>query len=175
MYGMKRILIFSAALLLCVFTGCSAKDVTATVTGEGAELKGMMGPPSLTVSSGTRELQTWSRSSVWDRGGYPIYADGAFVFDAYLKGDLIQIDAIPGQAIELRFEAMPDRVSVEAWKAECATYDHSRISESIELPVTENTFKVPSDGDYLFEIDAEWDEIDGYGGHAIYSFSTAGK
>lgn len=175
---MKKILFFLIPFFLFVsLAGCAAKDkrVIALVTGEGAALTGMNAPPALTVLSGDQKFQIRSGTYTWNYGGLPIHADGLFVFDSWLDGDLVPLSADPGTALELRFETMPDRVTVLAWKAECATGNHSRVSESINLPVTDNTFTIPSDGEYLYEIAAEWNEEDGFGGEAVYAFAITNE
>ncbi len=172
---MKRIFCFLIPLLLCVcMFGCADRDksVNATITGEGAALIGMTAPPLLTVTDGSREIQTGSGTCVWNRGGIPIYADGEFVFDLWLGGELKPLTVSPDIPVELRFEVIPDRVEITAWNAECATGDRSRVGESFDLPVLAHTFRIPIDAEYLYEIAAEWDEADGYGGEAIYAFAT---
>lgn len=175
---MKKNLFFFILFLLFVnLAGCATKDkrVIALVTGEGAALTGMTAPPALTVLSGDQEFQTRSGTCTWNHGGITVYADGPLVFDSWLDGDLVPLGVGPGIALELRFETMPDRLTVHAWKAECATRDHSRVSDSIQLLVTDDTFTIPSDTEYLYEIVAEWNKEDGFGGEAIYTFATTNE
>ncbi len=79
----------------------------------------------------------------------------------------------PGDTVELRFGCTPDRFTVTAWKAECATLDHSRYDEKIDVTINDNgTFTLPSDGMYLYEIDAEWDKQGKVSGDATYAFAA---
>lgn len=171
---MKRNLciLFSLLLLLLNLTACD-KPITAKITDEGLALSEMVHPPFLTLVCGEHEVQTKSPRCQWNRpNGTAIFADGPFVFDLWLEGDLEALPISPGEEVELRFECVPDRITVTAWKAECATQDRSRIDERIELIVTDGTFTLPSDGAYLYSLHAEWDKQGKVSGDASYAFAT---
>ena len=171
----RMFLLILASLLpvLCV-TGCvNAKTVTARVVDEGLSLAEMDHPPFLLLVCGDRAVEAKSPRCQWNRpDGTAVYADGPFVFDLWLDGDLEPLTIRPGDTVELRFGCAPDRITVTAWKAECATYDHERYDEKIELPVTDGAFTVPSDGAYLFSLHADWIKHGKVGGDASYAFAT---
>ena len=174
---MKRVLWLLLALLLfalCV-TGCTKIKplVIAKVVDEGLPLSEMEHPPFLTLVNGESEILTKTPRCQWNKpDGTAIYADGPFVFDLWLGGDMGPLTIRPGDTVEFRFGCAPDRFTVTAWKAECATYDRSLLEDKIDLPVTDGTFTLPADGAYLYEISAEWDKQGKVSGDASYAFAT---
>lgn len=174
---MKRYLCFilvllflSVSLIACV----KAKSVTATIVDEGLPLSEMEHPPFLTLVCNGQTVEAKSPRCQWNRpDGTAIYADGPFVFELWLGGDLEPLAISPGDTVELRFGCTPDRFTVTAWKAECATLDHSRYDEKVDVTIKDNgTFTLPSDGMYLYEIDAEWDKQEKVSGDATYAFAA---
>ena len=144
---MKRILSLLIPLLLCIcLAACAAgdKSVKAVITGNGAPLYGMEYPPALTVTGRHGEIQALTPTYAWTKpDGGSVETDGMFVFDLWLNGSLRPLAVTPNESVELRFDAVPDQIRVMTWKAECATEDRSRIGESVDLPVKEDTFRIP--------------------------------
>ena len=171
---MKKILLCFAAILLCVSAGCSAKSVTATIADEGLPLSEMIYPPTLTLVCGDREVRALCPRCQWNRpDGTAVLADGASVFELWLSGDLEPLTVMPGDTVELRFDKAPDRFSVTAWKAECATHDRSRYDEKIDVTIKDDgTFTLPSDSTYIYALSAEWDQQGKVGRDASYAFAT---
>ena len=175
---MKRMFGLILALLLfalCV-TGCTKIKplVIAKVVDEGLPLSEMEHPPFLTLVNGESEILTKTPRCQWNKpDGTAIYADGPFVFELWIKGDLEPLTIRPGDTVELHFGCAPDRFTVTAWKAECATLDHSRYDEKIDVTIKDDgTFTLPSDGMYLYKIDAEWDKQGNVSGDATYAFAV---
>ncbi|MCR4906477.1 MAG: hypothetical protein K6A33_10395 [Clostridiales bacterium] len=89
---MKRYLCFilvllflSVSLIACV----KAKSVTATIVDEGLPLSEMEHPPFLTLVCNGQTVEAKSPRCQWNRpDGTAIYADGPFVFELWLGGDL---------------------------------------------------------------------------------------
>ena len=170
---MKRILCLLSALLFLLLpaAGCARDNtVKAEIADAGLPLSDMKAPPGLTISSSQGEIQALTPSFTWNG----ISADGLFVFDLWLGGELKMLSVIPNDKVTFRFEAVPDRMKVTAWKAECATEDHSRVSESVEIPIVNNSLAIPIDGEYLYMISAEWGETGSYDKEAVYVFGTSG-
>ncbi|MBR5366546.1 MAG: hypothetical protein IK132_09935 [Clostridia bacterium] len=174
---MKRMfgLILALLLLALCVTGCAKikPSVIAKVVDEGLPLAEMEHPPFLLLVCNGQAVQAKSPRCQWNRpDGTAIYADGPFVFDLWLGGDMGPLTIRPGDTVEFRFGCAPDRFNVTAWKAECATYDRNLLEDKIDLPVTDGTFTLPADGAYLYEISAEWDKQGKVSGDASYAFAT---
>ena len=173
---MKRILLlFLTLVLLLPAAGCrNADGIKAVVAGNGAPLSGSDGPPALVLSAGDGEIQALTPTCTWTgQDGSTVESDGMFVFDLWLDGSLPALPVGPNKEAELRFDAVPDKMRVMAWKAECATHDRSRVGESFDLPVKGDSFRMPTDQEYLYLIAAEWAKTEGVGGSAVYVFATS--
>ena len=70
------------------------------------------------------------------------------------------------QVAALNFTERPDRISVQCWSDEYWGITDAN-SESVDIDGNEITLKL---GGYIYEIKAEWDADNGYGGTAYYSF-----
>ena len=182
---MKRFIVIVLNLcFLLTFAGCARTNrVDAKINGASdSPISSIHTPPYLTINCHNKgeRVTDWGLAQCpryeWKPyGGPAVNADGLFVFDLWLTGELKCFDLSKVERVDFNFEVSPDRVTVTAWKAECATEDRSLVSESINLPVTENSFTIPSDGEYIYQIDAEWDEEDGAGGNATYVLATCNK
>lgn len=180
---MKRFIVIILNLcFLLIFVGCDRTNgVDAKINGASDRpISSIHTPPYLTINCHNKgeRVTDWGLAQCpryeWKPyGGSVVNADGLFVFDLWLTGELNCFNLSGVKRADLNFEVSPDNVVVTVWNAECATEDHSRVSESINLPVTENSFTIPSDGEYLYEIDVEWNEEDGAGGNATYVFATS--
>lgn len=86
-----------------------------------------------------------------------------------MEGQLPQLNG-EGKA-DLRWEGpAPDRVSALCWPdTEWGNYD----AESQEVPLEGEGF-VLKEGGWIYEIQAEWDSCETWGGQAIYFFYGMG-
>ena len=142
-----------------------------TVRGEGKDLAALGHAPEMTAAGSVKAVRP---SCTWTNEGSTMIACGMGPLDLVRAGLLETVPSdLPDAEAELVFEAEPDRVTVRfallSWdgNGELLTSDEDFIDVK-----KDGTY-----GDYLVtrenavvEITAEWDERDGYGGHAIYVF-----
>ena len=173
---MRRMILFLLTLFFALSAaGCgkTRPAAAAAILDEGLPLSEMEHPPFLTLASGNEEVRALSPNCFWNRpDGTAFEADGPFVFELWLEGDMELLKAAPGSNVELRFGCAPDRFTVTAWKAECASFDHARYEEKTEVPVLDGTFSLLPGGPYLYELSAEWDIQGKAGGRAVYAFAA---
>ena len=141
------------------------------IAGEGKDLTEFPHPPKL-IAGGCAEAV--SPGCTWTNDGVTMIACGMGPLNLVTAGLLEAVSSdLPDAEAELLFEAEPDRVTVR--------FALLRWDENGELLTTDEDFiDVEADeryGDYLVtrenavvEVTAEWDERDGFGGHAVYVF-----
>ena len=144
------------------------------VRGEGKDLAELGHPPTLTVAGTVEAVRP---SCTWTNDGVTMIACGMGPLNL-VTADLLETVSsdpsdLPDTKAELLFETEPDRVTV--------SFAPLSWDENGELLTTDEDFiDVKQDetyGDYLVtrenavgEVNAEWDEQDGFGGHAVYVF-----
>ena len=152
------ILALAAALGL---TGCSAAD------GENSPVI-LEKPPALTVVCGQAETDALPGSYSWqlenaDGTTTNIIADGAHPLDCR---DLLSPLETTEATAELSFLEEPDSiVNVQRWSDE---HWSEPAADSEAVSVNGSTMELKSGG-YIYEITAQWDTKNGYGGTAHYS------
>ena len=141
--------------------GCSAAD------GENNPVI-LEKPPVLTVVSGQAETDAMLGSYSWqlenaDGTTTNIIADGAHPLD---RQDLLSPLETTEATAALRFSEEPDSiVDIRCWSDEHWS-EPSADSEAVS--VNGSTMELRSGG-YIYEVAAQWDTKDGYGGTAYYS------
>lgn len=166
---------------LCGYSG--AEDTTAN----DIILKS---PPVLTVVCGEETVEALRGTTSWlyqneDGTGSGIEADSMHPLQA--KEYMTQLDLIPTpiSSIDplkayLQWNTIPDKVLVRCWNEE---YWGQSTAESEEIPVSilmiDSNFETApiisvelKDGNYIYEVVAEWNSSEMYGGTAYYSFYT---
>ncbi len=129
-------------------------------------------PSALLVECGEVSLDALRGTFSWyveqeDGTGQGVCADSPHPLD--MEGQLPQLNG-EGKA-DLRWEGpAPDRVSALCWPdTEWGNYD----AESQEVPLEGEGF-VLKEGGWIYEIQAEWDSCETWGGQAIYFFYGMG-
>lgn len=175
---------FLALAFLLSLAGCSRSS-----TADGSEPTDPIwdSPPALTVTCGESQTQALKGTCSWtwlnaDGTSTSIASDSLHPLQAreymtplYLPAPLSDADPLTA---DLRFEAAPDQVSIRRWSGN----DWDRIdaqSEVVEVSVDDEkssedrSFKISlEDGQYVYEVTAEWNHEEQYGGTASYSFYT---
>lgn len=142
-------------------TGCSAAD------GENSPVI-LEKPPALTVVCGQAETDALPGSYSWqlenaDGTTTNITADSAHPLDCR---DLLSPLETTEATAALRFSEEPDSiVDIQCWSDE---HWSEPAAESEAVSVSGSTMELKSGG-YIYEITAQWDTKDGYGGTAHYS------
>lgn len=127
-------------------------------------------PPGLAVISDNTSINTLLGSYLWqkmnaDGTATSLIADGAHPLDC--KDMFVKLETTEQTASLNFFEKSPDRIlNAECW-SDRYWNNPSAVSEDVEIDGNEITLK--PDG-YIYEIRAEWDTDNGYGGTAYYSF-----
>ena len=128
------------------------------------EEKPLKAPPVLTVTCGGSSIEALKGGFSWCCGSEAIIADSAHPLQCR---DLMPSLGGSGTA-QLSFDVAPDELSVRRWGADCWG---EPASESEDVPVTEFSIEL-AEGEYIYEVTAEWNLFDGFGGMASYSFCT---
>ena len=160
---MKHSFALSFLLLsfLFAFAGCRpANTVDAKINGVAEKpISSIHTPPNLTIvcHEKSERVTDWAVAQCprfeWKPyGGSVVNADGSFVFELWLNGELKSFDLSEVKRVDFNFEVSPDRIVVTAWRAECVTENHSRNAESAELPVKDGLFSLPAYGTYLYAV-----------------------
>ena len=129
------------------------------------EVEPLKAPPELTVTCGESSIEALKGGFSWLQGSnYAVIADSAhplqcFELMPYLSGS--------GSA-QLEFGVEPDELSVRRWGADCWG---EPASESEDVPVSDLSIEL-AEGEYIYEVTAEWSRFEDFGGTASYSFYT---
>ncbi len=137
-------------------------ELTEPAAPEDEPLKA---PPVLTVTCGESSIEALKGGFSWRKGNEAVIADSAHPLQCR---ELMPSLSGSGSAL-LEFAVAPDEVSVRRWSADCWGKPES---ESEEVPVTELSLEL-AEGEYIYEVTAEWSRFDDFGGTASYSFYTA--
>ncbi len=148
-------------------------------------------PPALTVVCGDKTVEALRGTTSWiyqneDGTSTGINVDSMHPLQA--KEYMTPLDLIPTpiSAIDplkayLQWNTIPDKVSVHCWNEEYwgqSTAEYEEIPVSI-LMTDSNIETAPiisvelKDGNYIYEVVAEWNSTEKYNGTAYYSFYTA--
>lgn len=153
------------------------------------ELTQVTEPPELTVVCGEEEYKTLKGGYSWeymneDGTSMAVIADSAHPLDCRdimpeVRIVYATISALHPRIAYLQFGIVPDRVAVRYWK-EADWGDTLAGSETLEMLVTEADYADGSystnysvellEGNYIYEVIAEWNSAETYKGEARYSF-----
>ena len=150
-------------------------------------------PPALTVLYGKESIKALRGTTSWtyanDDGTstseqsdslHPLQAKDYMTYLSLFPSTLSSTDPL---TVNLRWDYVPDEVTLRCWSADCwgQTEDYNKTSE--EIPV--KTLMIDSDvetdpvitaelkdGNYIYEVTAEWNSYDKFSGTAHYSFYT---
>ena len=147
-------------------------------------------PPALTVRWGDKTVEALQGTSSWryqneDGTSTGIEADSLHPLQAKEYMTPLELIPTPLSSVDplqayLLWNTLPDKVSVYGWaeedweqptaqKKEIPVYTLMIDSE----PATEPIFSIElQDGNYIYEVIAEWNRAELYGGTAFYSFYT---
>lgn len=180
---MKKIIICAMALcVLMVLFGCTPYDNEQTSDGT------LKAPPVLTVINGKESIEALkgTYSLTYNNGdgtATSVEADSLHPLQARELMPELEIKPTPYSSVDplsayLQWDAMPDKVSVRCWNEDCwGQYDAK--SEEIEVNtlsgIDDQTLFVikMKEGNYIYEIIAEWNSSEEFCGTAHYSFYTA--
>lgn len=174
---MKKLMAIVFALLLLLAGGGCTNTVDDT---DSAVLKE---PPALTVVCGDQSLEANRGTTSW------LYENEDGVSEGFVSDSMHPLQAkefmtpleFPADIsadwleVSLQWDVAPDQVSVHCWGEEC--WDQID-AESEEIPVNTQTEDTNGssitlkDGNYIYEIVAEWNGSEKYSGTAYYSFYT---
>lgn len=183
---MKKFIVLCLALVLALsVAGCSDHNTdTDTVLQE---------PPDLTLSvNGQEGIKTFRGTYSWtvlneDGTSFSIEADSMQVLEAKEEMTPVMLDPKLDllYGVALNFELAPDKVIVHRWSGEFwnKPYVNGEIIE-VECvepePVSGYTGSLTptymfilKDGNYIYEVYAEWNNSDKYEGSAYYGFYTS--
>lgn len=142
--------------------------LTFTACGEQKSEEYASEPPKLTILYEETEGEATRFSYSWDDGKEAVEACGQHVLDAV--DSMLQIDLKESNCITLKFEEKPDYLSVCYWDASFAGKAEQYYYNFVQIEDVEDTFTVPEDGNYIFEIHAFWEDLSGANGDAYYGF-----
>lgn len=143
-------------------------------------------PPELTVLCGEKTVTAMRGTSSWtyaqgDGTSVSICADSAHPLQA--REHMPILDLLPSYfshidplAAYLHWDITPDEVFVRAWsEAEWGNADAAGEELAVKMPAPDFAGVTVSlkDGNYIYEVIAEWNMPDKFGGTAAYSFRTA--
>ncbi|MBQ3956756.1 MAG: hypothetical protein II680_12770 [Clostridia bacterium] len=157
---------------------------TAENIGTSGETPVLKEPPALTVACGGNSIETQKGTYSWwypngDGTETGINADSMHPLEA--QKYMPSFSTSDPSRAELIWTIAPDEVSVRCWSGECWGKPDSR-SEDIPVDIFETEtldgsysrgFMIElKGGNYIYEVIAEWDSSEEYGGKACYSFYT---
>lgn len=171
--------------------GGNIYKVRANWSAEKRDEKGVMGsvsycfyvratptqPPKMTVGAMFGEMTaamkgtySWTYRETADTFGTVIACGEGM---PGLLQDMLSPIKLPAESqsrMLMLFEDAPDSISVRGWNVN--GQEPNRDWEPIEVSESRggSLFLDPKDGDYIYEVTAEWDEGDLYWGDAIYHF-----
>lgn len=171
---MKKWMAIALALVIgLAWAGCAntAEDTDTAVLKE---------PPALMVVCGDQSVEALRGTTSWmyeneDGTSEGINSDSLHPLQAKEFMTLLELpaDASADQLeASLQWDVAPDQVSVHCWEEAC--WDQID-AESEEIPVNKDTNSSSitlKDGNYIYEIVAEWNGNEKYSGMASYSFYT---
>ena len=152
-----------------------AEGLRLHVAGEGKDLTECSRPPQLTVAGCANAIHP---SCTWTADGATMIACGMAPLDMLDLLETVPFDTPDDPVPELLFEVEPDRISLRfallEWdeNGELLT-DYDDFTELTPDGKTGDFTFPPADS--VVEINAEWDERDGFGGHALYVFRAGGS
>ena len=166
---MKKYLLLSVALALLVLTliGCGLSKEQA---GLGSE------PPVLVVHCGENSVKalrgTYSWSYVQNGQGVGVAADSVHPLEA--KDSMSPLAVVrddDSAVVHLEFEVVPDSVSACAW--DTALWNKTDVeAQAVDVAVEDEQALTLLPYDAVYSVTATWDQENGCGGTAYYSFYT---
>ena len=196
---MKKII--SLVLVLGVFAiclcSCSDKgknnslisDVQSEINSEIA----LNRPPELTILYGKESIKALRGTTSWtyaNDDGTSTSEESDSLHPLQAKDYMTPLSLLPSTLssanpleVNLRWDYVPDEVTVRCWSEECwgQTGDYNNTSEEIPVKIlmidsdgeTEPIITTElKDGNYIYEVTAEWNSYDKFSGTAHYSFYT---
>lgn len=166
---MKKYLLLSVALTLLALTliGCRPSKEQA---GLGSE------PPVLVVHCGENSVKalrgTYSWSYVQNGQGVGVAADSVHPLEA--KDSMSPLAVVrddDSAVVHLEFEVVPDSVSACAW--DTALWNKTDVEvQAVDVAVDDEQTLTLLPYDAVYSVTATWDQENGCGGTAYYSFYT---
>lgn len=172
-------------------TPANAKRIGTTDENEaGSNDTVLTEPPALTVTCGKNSVEALRGTTSWiyhneDGTSTGVNTDSMHPLQAKEYMTALELVPTPISSIDplkayFQWNIMPDKVLVRYWHEDCW---EQFAAESKELPVTIQTVDSDvetapiisadlKDGNYIYEIVAEWNRAERYSGKAYYSFYT---
>ena len=150
-------------------------------------------PPELTILYGKESIKALRGTTSWtyaNDDGTSTSEESDSLHPLQAKDYMTPLSLLPSTLssanpleINLRWDYVPDEVTVRCWSEECwgQTGDYNNTSEEIPVKIlmidsdgeTEPIITTElKDGNYIYEVTAEWNSYDKFSGTAHYSFYT---
>ena len=175
---MKKIIAMELCLALALsLFGCAAKPTEI-----------LKEPPVLTIVCGDKNVEALKGTTSWtyqneDGTSTGFEADCLHPLQAkgYMTPLALSISSGDPLKAYLQWGTIPDNISVRCWNEE---YWGQPDAESMPIPIevfetetTNGSYSINcvielKDGNYIYEIKADWNNAERYGGTAYYSFYT---
>ena len=171
--------LFILAVVLCLLSACGTapQETEKETAASERALSDFKEPPALVVANGENRVDavvgtySWSRET--QKGTFEdIEADALHPLEMlpYLKPLKVGEDG----TVELQFELKPAVTEVRYWPEEYAGEEdgEGHFDDATALTVEDGRVTVPTDGGYICEVWAKWNDAGGNGGSARYVFWT---
>lgn len=150
-------------------------------------------PPELTILYGKESIKALRGTTSWtyaNDDGTSTSEESDSLHPLQAKDYMTPLSLLPSTLssanpleVNLRWDYVPDEVTVHCWSEECwgQTGDYNNTSEEIPVKIlmidsdgeTEPIITTElKDGNYIYEVTAEWNSYDKFSGTAHYSFYT---
>ena len=150
-------------------------------------------PPELTILYGKESIKALRGTTSWtyaNDDGTSTSEESDSLHPLQAKDYMTPLSLLPSTLssanpleVNLRWDYVPDEVTVRCWSEECwgQTGDYNNTSEEIPVKIlmidsdgeTEPIITTElKDGNYIYEVTAEWNSYDKFSGTAHYSFYT---
>lgn len=150
-------------------------------------------PPELTILYGKESIKALRGTTSWtyaNDDGTSTSEESDSLHPLQAKDYMTPLSLLPSTLssanpleVNLRCDYVPDEVTVRCWSEECwgQTGDYNNTSEEIPVKIlmidsdgeTEPIITTElKDGNYIYEVTAEWNSYDKFSGTAHYSFYT---
>lgn len=150
-------------------------------------------PPELTILYGKESIKALRGTTSWtyaNDDGTSTSEESDSLHPLQAKDYMTPLSLLPSTLssanpleVNLRWDYVPDEVTVRCWGEECwgQTGDYNNTSEEIPVKIlmidsdgeTEPIITTElKDGNYIYEVTAEWNSYDKFSGTAHYSFYT---
>ena len=189
---MKKLFVLLLTVI-CIITLCCCKEAVGVENPDSQNYKNVFDSvPDLTVACTDKSIKALKGTTTWtytlvDGTGQSFCSDSMHPLQAIEY--MAPLNLLPSVyshfkplAATLMFDkAYPDKVTVRCWDESCIDKPDSAATEievqAIEVDFADGTYGVDYtcdllDGNYIYEVIAEWNTNESYNGVVHYSFYT---